>query len=225
MYQSSKYLFIKDATGSLQLYGDLGKTYTKGDIIPSGIVGYINIYEGTPQMLPVGKSFKIAGEKESVTPKSVKISDFNESIVNEYVIGWNWDLTIKKSGNSFVYTLSEGNNTLPVFNRFNSVVFPTEEGKYDVEGFVNVFRGTMQIYPTLFSKASGIEGIGSVSDVFSVDGGIIIRSESSVEVSVYAITGQKIKDLLVPEGENLIEIQDGIYIISVGNKRYKMLVR
>lgn len=226
IFQSSKYLFVKDATGALQLYGDLGKTYSKGDVIPSGIVGYINNYEGTPQMLPVAKTFKISGNKEDVIPMPVNISDFNESILNEYVKGTNWDLAIKKSGNNFVYTLSENGNTLPVFKRFSSVVFPEEQGKYDVEGFVNMFGGTMQIYPTLFTKSSGVEDV-NITDyrISAVNGGIKVSTKSAVAVYIYTIIGQKISDSLVSEGESVIEIPAGIYIVSNGDKRDKILVR
>lgn len=226
VFQSSKYLYIKDSTGAVQLYGDLGKTYSKGDVIPAGIVGYINNYEGTPQMLPVAKSFKLSIGKEDVLPKPVNISDFNESILNEYVKGSNWDLAIKKSGNGFTYTLSENGNTLPVFKRFNSVVFPEEEGKYDVEGFVNLFGGTMQIYPTLFTKSSGVDGINTDAyDIFGVSGGIKVCSTSAVPVSVYTIMGQKIIDLRISSGETVIEIPSGIYVVSIGEKRDKILVR
>ena len=226
VFQSSKYLFIKDPTGALQLYGDLGKTYLKGDVIPAGIVGYINNYEGTPQMLPVAKSFKISVNKEDVAPRPVNISDFNESILNEYVKGTNWDLAIKKSGNNFIYTLSENGNTLPVFKRFNSVVFPTEEGKYDVEGFVNQFDGTMQIYPTLFTKSSGIAEVNANGcNISAVKGGIKVCSTSMVPVSVYTITGQKIIDLMIPEGESIIETPAGIYIVKGTAQTCKVAVK
>ena len=49
-----------------------------------------------------------------------------------------------------------------MYNRFNEVELPVD-GTYTVTGFVSIFKGTVQIYPTAFETPSGVEEINAAA--------------------------------------------------------------
>lgn len=226
-YQNAKYLFVKDATGYLQVYGELNTQYSKGDIIPSKVTGTMGGYGGTMQLTPIVSTFKVATETENVDPVAVTIADFNEALANTYVIGKNWNLHIKKAGNDFVYSLSDNTGaTLPIFMRFKGVTAPTEAGVYDVEGIANIFNGTVQIFPILFKKVSGMNEIKeSGTTITTAYGEIIFSCSKENEAMIINNAGQLIAKKVLPNGNSNIAVAPGFYIVKTENQTQKVIVK
>ncbi|MBD5185549.1 MAG: hypothetical protein HDS92_02960 [Bacteroidales bacterium] len=145
VYQNGPTLFIQDATGGLQLTGNIGRTYQPGDVI-SGFSGFFQSLKfGTPALNPVVASF---GE-----PVSQGVFTWNEGTANDVIASNANDGFLFKS----IYmsaadvespeffrsarTLDGGQFTL--YNGFSNTsaynpifTFPAEDGYYDLYGFV-----------------------------------------------------------------------------------------
>jgi len=57
IYQNGLYLFVQDATGAMQVYGNVGQTYKSGDVIPAGFMGTVGEYGGLKQLTPMADTF------------------------------------------------------------------------------------------------------------------------------------------------------------------------
>lgn len=66
-YQNGKYLFVTDASGSLEVYGDVDKTYTNGTVLKN-ISGTYNDYYKMPQFAPEAASFTAGTQGAAVAP-------------------------------------------------------------------------------------------------------------------------------------------------------------
>ncbi len=78
-----------------------------------------------------------------------------------------------------------------------------------------------------------VTGGGSVSankqydrKVYAVDGTLYISDlKGGEQVDVISVSGQIVKSIKAANGENALNINSGLYIIRVGNERYKVLSR
>ncbi|MCM1310026.1 MAG: hypothetical protein NC301_03245 [Bacteroides sp.] len=66
-YQNGKYLFVTDATGSMEVYGDLSQTYTNGTVLKN-ISGTYSEYYNMPQFVPEASSFTAGTQETAVAP-------------------------------------------------------------------------------------------------------------------------------------------------------------
>lgn len=226
-YQNGKYLFLRDGNkDALQVYGALDYEYTNGDVMPVHFTGTKNDYNGTLQILPIAYTFKEATNKGNATPIEVSVANA-KNYVNNYIVGKNWNLVITKSGNNNVYTLSdESGNSLGVFERFKNITMPTQDGKYNVEGIVNLFNGAYQLYPILFSDPSSVESIeGNNVAVIGGKGEVIVNTSNKAVVEIFAITGSRLyKELLNGDAEHVM-LPAGVYIVRVNSVSQKVIVK
>ena len=173
VYHSGKYMYATDGLGGyLQVYGELPVKYETGDVIPAGIVGTLNNYRGTPQMIPVGTTFKASTGKRIVLPVASAVSNVTPEYTNTYVLVRNALVTKQKKGNNYEYYVADESGSVVIFNRFKEVTLPDEEGRYDVVGVANYFDETVQLYPISFSTPAtpgDVTGNGEV-DVTDVVG-------------------------------------------------------
>ncbi|MDD2961695.1 MAG: chitobiase/beta-hexosaminidase C-terminal domain-containing protein [Muribaculaceae bacterium] len=227
-YQSGKYLFLRDDDGgALQVYGDVEKTYNNGDIIPAGIVGTKNIFYGTTQFLPIVSTFKPVISTTTAAPIEVALSSVDASLANAYIIGYNWNVTIVKNGNYFNYTLSDdAGHTIAVYERFKNITMPVKDGKYNVTGIVNVYNGTLQIYPTNFAEGTGIDTAQqhNSNTITATEGGIIVNTHTPTTVEIYTPSGTKVASVKV-EGTSTINLAAGIYIATTPSATTKLAVK
>ena len=165
IYQSGSYTYVKDDTGYTLLYGKGLPAYTNGSVVPAGFYGKMTIYsdliEFTTQVSSgVYSTESFAESTESVAPVEpavVTLADVTAEKMNQYVKIEN------VTYNAADKTLVDGENTLAVYNRFSGVTLP-EDGNYTVTGFVSIFNGTVQIYPTAFENLSGVEEINAAAE-------------------------------------------------------------
>lgn len=164
VYQNDAYTYVKDATGYTLLYGKGLPAYTNGSVVPAGFFGKMTIYndliEFTTQLgngIYTTASFTESTESVApVEPAVVKVADVTAEKMNQYV------KIESVTYNAADKTLVDGENKLVVYNRFKDVELP-EDGTYTVTGFVSIFNGTVQIYPTAFETPSGVEEINAAA--------------------------------------------------------------
>lgn len=195
VYQSTRNLYIQDASGSLLLYGNTDTTYNNGDQL-TGIVGQYATYQGAAQMVPLFLPDAVNGTP--VTPTNTTIGNITTTDVHKYM---------KLCGVQFVssttYTnsttnngdVTDGTDTIVVRNNFRVINGTYAPGtNYDIEGFVSVYKGAVQFYPIsiMTSPATGINVAESDLDVYVHNGTIYVPTATGTSVEVYAVTGQLI---------------------------------
>lgn len=234
-YDEGYYTYAKDETGSMLIYGPGAGTlpvYKNGDVIPSGFYGKKVQFRSTPQLSTQidggysNDSFVEATENNGpISPVEVSITEAgNSKNVNAYVVFKNIQLA---DVNDRSASLSDGNNTFPVYNQF--VNYLTElpvEGSYEnVVGIIanNNANDVFQFLPIEFNaKLSGVEGVaaeGAVK-VLGLDGEIAIVGEAA-DVEVYNMGGA-----LIAKGNlERVSCPQGIYVVKVDGNVQKVIVK
>jgi len=64
-----------------------------------------------------------------------------------------------------------------------------------------------------------------IPKAYGVDGGVIIELTKSAAISVYTLSGSLVKKTNVDEGNTMMPLTKGIYIVVIGDLSYKVLVR
>ena len=234
-YKNARSIYAIDAEGSaIQIFANnidetIGQTYNAGDVIPAGIQGNLEIFNGdTPEITnPVAASFQPATETAEVSP--IEKSEISLADVNQYVVVRK--VTIAEAASANNYTLTNGAGT--EFNAYqNSNLFfagevPVGDGKeYDVTGIVSTFKGNVQITITgiELSVGAGVEGVEAADAAIraNADGVVVVAADAVAEV--YNAAGQLVATAAV-DGESVIAVPAGFYVVRVGNTIAKVVVR
>ncbi len=148
--QSGNQLYVQDGSKGMLIYGNLGKTYTAGDVIPSGFTGTRAEYNGAPEMTnPDG--FGAPMRNTGLTPLEVSSSEVTLDNFGRYVVLKN----VAINGNNLVV---DGVNVS--FHNSLEATLPTEtEGKiFDVTGVVGAYNSNAQILPIEFTDVTPVTG-------------------------------------------------------------------
>ena len=235
-YKNARSIYAIDAEGSaIQIFNynnideAIGQTYKAGDVIPAGIQGNLEIYNGdTPEITnPVASSFQAATETAEVSPiekTEVTIADVNQYVVVRKV-------TIAEAASTNNYTLTNGAGTEFAAYQNSNLFFagevPVGDGKeYDVTGIVSTYKGNAQITITgiELSVGAGVEGVEAADAVIraNADGVVVVAADAVAEV--YNAAGQLVATAAV-DGESVIAVPAGFYVVRVGNTIAKVVVR
>lgn len=180
--QQGQNLWIKDNSGWMLVFGDLGNvTYTNGDVIPAGFGGTYKDYNGLPEMQdPTG--FVAATEKvDAVQPEKITATSLANATLNSYV-----ELTGKVTldeGKTRNYTLTDDTGTAAIYTSSKDITVTTGD-KVTVRGFVSIYNNNRQItpvesfeYPTIaapsFSVAEGIVAKGTTVTLTGPEGATV----------------------------------------------------
>ena len=215
IYQYDRYLYITDGTKSLQVYGSLNNTYTNGDVL-EGICGSVGYYNGTYQMTPVVTSFGDATPGTAVQPATVSIEDITNDMVSDYI-------RITKVTVEQDKTFSDATGTIDAYKRFDVELPAVGADTYTVEGFVSNYKGTLQIFPTKITNTTALNATQAVAGRVYATNGYIKTNGNNETVSVYNVTGKLVATGMA--GRDIKVNGKGIYIVKVGNKATKVVVR
>ena len=215
IYQYDRYLYITDGTKSLQVYGSLNNTYTNGDVL-EGICGSVGYYNGTYQMTPVVTSFGDATPGTAVQPATVTIEDITNDMVSDYI-------RITKVTVEQDKTFSDATGTIDAYKRFDVELPAVGADTYTVEGFVSNYKGTLQIFPTKITNTTALNATQAVAGRVYATNGYIKTNGNNETVSVYNVTGKLVATGMA--GRDIKVNGKGIYIVKVGNKATKVVVR
>ena len=235
-YKNARSIYAIDAEGSaIQIFNynnideAIGQTYKAGDVIPAGIQGNLEIYNGdTPEITnPVTASFQPATETAEVSP--IEKSEISLADVNQYVVVRKVTIAEAESANNYILANEAGTKFAAYQNSnmfFNGEV-PVGNGKeYDVTGIVSTFYGNVQITITgiELSVEAGVEGVEAADAVIraNADGVVVVAADAVAEV--YNAAGQLVATAAV-DGESVIAVPAGFYVVRVGNTIAKVVVR
>ncbi len=158
-YQNDKRLFVKDATGSLFIDGDLGQTYTNGMTIPAGFKGmYVNYkdYNGAIQMVvneETKSTFQAGVAGDAVEPEEITVADITAANTYKYVIVKGVKVTST--------SISDGENSANLSNLFRIDLVDAEN--VDVIGIIENRYGNVYFYPIEVLAAEGTTKVENIA--------------------------------------------------------------
>lgn len=85
------------------------------------------------------------------------------------------------------------------------------------------FKGFNIYYTTTISGVE--EAVAAETDVCGVVGGVKVLANAEAEVAVYTLAGQMVGKYNVAEGETMIELPQGFYIVRANEKAAKVIVK
>ncbi|MBR0196161.1 MAG: hypothetical protein IJQ32_07990 [Paludibacteraceae bacterium] len=143
-YQNGLYLYVKDNSGALLVYGSINKEYKNGDQI-KGICGRYYSYYGLPEMKVEESTFGgIYKGNAPVSPEVVSSLSMND--LSKYVKFENAQFTADVNFNSLQKTSGTLTNGILVHNYFLISANCSASKKYNVTGVVSLFKDEVEIY-------------------------------------------------------------------------------
>lgn len=141
--QTGSYLYAQDATGGILIYGSVGQTYNKLDVIPINWTGIKTTYKGAPEVKDPANFTEATTQAnlapEEMTPAQVTLENaFKYAIIKNATI----------ENNKAVVDDEE----VALYNRFG-VSNPTDGGIYDIIG-VTGWYNSAQFMPLEFIGTS-----------------------------------------------------------------------
>lgn len=235
--QMPSYLYVKDEAGNAMLiYGNQVPEFNQGDVIPAGIKGEYQNYNGLCEMTyPLAESFAAATETKDAKAIIMKAGNITANDQNKVILLQNVTYTEVLDGETVTSkTLDDETGSINVYYQKNWEVENGESGtKYDVYAAVAVYKETVQIYPIAFMAPGEGEGEeeGSVNNVAvaattiaAAEGGIAVNAAEAVNVRVFNAAGQLVANTAVA-GAKTINVPAGFYLVNAGNAVAKVVVR
>lgn len=147
---ATKYIYIKDDTGYTLLYNSHDAA-EKGYTV-SNIVGTVSIYNGLFEAKET--DFDVEVGDTQVDPTVMTIPNIAATNMNQYVKLENVSITAPVNQNFTITDAEE--HTLQGRDNFSLQDFPNDvtDKKFDIEGFVGIYNGTIQFYPTNFTDVT-----------------------------------------------------------------------
>ena len=149
IYQNGLNLYVKDVDGNYSLaYGNVAyNDFVNGDFINDANASWSE-YQGAKQMKPVAETFVKSGHGTAVKPEMMPIEEVSQDNIHWYFAFENVQLTEEEAANT--YNMIDETGEMLVFNKFNQDVTVPElsaSDTYDVEGFLTVYKGQLELYP------------------------------------------------------------------------------
>ena len=177
--QTGGYLFVKDETGHMLVYGGTGQTYQRGDVIPAGFGGKKTTYNGEPELAnPTGfkaasDNVPVVAEEIALTAQNVAHANFGHFIVAKGV-------TIDATGMKMT---DAAGNTAPYHNGNLKASMPEDlTKKYNVYAIIGSYGKTNVVYqllPVYFTNEDGsplaVEDVADLNALFAKSTGTNYR--------------------------------------------------
>lgn len=151
---SGSRMFVKDETGYMLVYGNTGKTYAQGNVIPAGFSGTKTTYDGEPELKTPFAGFKDATSSVLVVAEALTgEAMMGHANFGHYVVAKN--VTIDATASTL--TLENG-EVVKYYNNMGANMPTDLTKKYDVYGIVGSYGKTDVIYQLLTTKITEAGG-------------------------------------------------------------------
>ena len=221
--QMPGYLYVKDNNeGAMLIYGNDVPTYEVGDVIPAGIVGEYDNYNGLYEMTyPEASSFGEVTENVEVSYPRMAPGEITDADMNKVIYIVNSVYTDNDNGK----TMSDASGSINVYYQSRWEVESGVSGQeYDLLCAVAVYKDAVQVYPIEWLDAgAGVEGIeAEAAQVVALDGAVRVNADGNVQI--YNAAGQLVASEMV-EGSAEINVPAGFYIVRAADTVCKVIVR
>lgn len=133
-------------------------------------------------------------------------------------------------GDCFHWTVSVANEEATVENvdvtgLYTNLQFNTSANKPRFGAYRNDFdRGNLSIY--LLGSTSSVSSMSAEGvKVFAAEGGVEVVAAEATDVAVYTVAGQLVRQARVAEGNTLVNVAPGFYVVRANGTATKVIVR
>ena len=152
-YQNGLYLYVKDNSGALLVYGSINKEYKNGDQI-KGICGRYYSYYGLPEMKVEESTFGgIYKGNAPVSPEVLNSLTMND--ISKYVKLENVQFSTDVNFNSSQRTSGTLTNGTVVHNYFLISANCYASKRYNITAVVTLFNDKAELYPISIEEYTG----------------------------------------------------------------------
>ena len=88
----------------------------------------------------------------------------------------------------------------------------------------NRFLITNVSFSTYFATATFNPSVGSDKAPFAQNGVLFIQTQTAQPVAIYSATGTMVRSLMSNAGTNTVSLSQGLYLVKIGDKVYKVVV-
>ena len=181
--QSGSYLYFKQGNTCYGLiYGNVGQTYQKGDIIPPGWSAKKTTYSGEPELAAPFEGFQPPISNEPVIPEEVSPLQVDHEHWAHYVVMRNVTVTKANGGIGYIIITDSQGNSCTGYLRFLDDI---QEGHYNaIWGIVGSYRTEYELLVTDFSPKPPIVPVevDCISELLTYDSGVVGQFTSPLAV-------------------------------------------
>lgn len=114
------------------------------------------------------------------------------------------------------------NNALPNIWSGNDGEYLSDNGK----AILSISANTISLMLKLDGESSSVEEVDAIAaNIVPVDGGIAVLGAEGETVEVYSMLGTIVSKTVATDFVTSVKLHDGAYIVKVGNKTYRVIVR
>ncbi|MBR1881782.1 MAG: chitobiase/beta-hexosaminidase C-terminal domain-containing protein [Muribaculaceae bacterium] len=209
--QYGQNLFVRDNTGYTLIYGNTGKTYKTGDVVPAGFTGKKVTFNGEAELsVYASDNFQAAAGSSPIEAELIQASDVDADLFGHYVLIKGATISVAKK------TLTDNSGSAPIHTTMGGYSSSTDTTKtYDVYAIVGSYRAkdatetTYQLLPVrLVDPNAGVDNIAAYAalanntvesikgdvTVYYVNGQNMYVKDASGYLCVYGSTGQTYKN-------------------------------
>lgn len=214
-YVNGRNLYVKDDTGSALIYGNEDFTgFEQGQVLASNWTATTTRYNG---LLEAKNPSSLAATEQTVevSPVDKNVNAITTANDNEYIIVKNVTISAVDNRN---FTITDANgNTITGRTYFTDVDHPTDlDSKYDITCVVSEYNGTVQLYPTAYTKAVEtvvLDGVAFTANsqwaTWYGDANLALPEQ----VAAYVVTGVQ-GDAVAVEAVDYIPANTGVLLYS-----------
>ena len=236
IYQNGGNTFVKDNSGYILIYGNLGyHELVNGDVL-SRVCGVYAIYNGVHELVPA-QDYTLAEPTKGaeVAPEVRTIASITEADVNVYValngVSPVADVTFTE-GNQTNVTLTENSNadaTIVARSTFKQIAGTfTANSSVDVAGIVSLYKGAPQISIISINNTpthTAVENASVNANIYTFGNDILVETEAGNAIEVYNVQGQLLLNTVAKDGINTISgLNAGVVIVRVNGVSYKVIL-
>lgn len=133
-------------------------------------------------------------------------------------------------GDCFHWTVSVANGEATVVNAdvtgdYNNLQFNPSANTPRFGAYADSYKnGNLSIY--LLGSTSSVSSMSSEGvKVVAAEGGVKVVAEEAAEVAVYTVAGQLVRQARVAEGNTLVNVAPGFYVVRANGTATKVIVR
>ena len=181
---STRYTYIKDATGNSLIY-TANKQFEVGSVIAPTWTGKVSIYNSLFEVVPTSELTTADGQTETVEYPEATAADITLENANKVVVLKGVTYTTPDEKKNF--TITQGESTIAGYNSIGITIDAPVEGKtYDIVGAISRYKDNAQFAPIFITEAVAAEPEAPVWRDIKADftNGAIITSEETNVISV-----------------------------------------
>lgn len=198
----------------------------------------------------IGSAFNAGKETVGIVSKDADVAVFTVGISNGHITFYTGDSRDAKNNSvaGYLYAANSKDNQLKTQNNVDDnaewTVAVATNGEATIKAQGNNTRNWMRynpnngamfscytggqdpIYIYLLGKTSSVSSMSAEGiKVFAAEGGVEVVAEEATDVAVYTAAGQLVRQARVAEGNTLVNVAPGFYVVRANGTATKVIVR